>query len=398
MERNWLRARSLTLALALGACALRVSPAGDASAGADATPDAAAECASGDDCDDGVACTVERCVAGRCERTTLDARCAEDERCDPRAGCVDPRCEVGRRACPMPGGALRCVDPRRDVAHCGGCERPCALGEACVDGACRRSPGDVGARCVDSTQCAPGLTCDDSRNGLCTRACEDLGDDDLGEAVSCGGEGRRCVRGDEGPACGLGCDPLARPRTPGACPVGEVCTGAWWLDPNYLPDAPGCVPWCSADADCAESARGPRCNPRLGRCASVGEDRALAADGAPCDPRALQRVEGDARPRSAVCRGFCVQTGADPARGVCASFVDRSRFARCPDDGQVVSLRGPFGADNLALCMWRRCAGDCECAGALRCLLPESDGRPLPGEPRFCAWPTAAQPTGAPCR
>lgn len=393
MERIGLRASPIALLASLASCAIRVS-----SAPADAGAESAVECVSGADCDDQIACTAERCVQGRCERAPLDLRCGADERCEPGVGCRDPRCDLGRRSCEVRGGALRCVDLDADREHCGGCDRACGLGERCLRGACVRSPGEVGARCVAPGDCAEGLRCDESRNGLCTRACEDYGDDDAAEAAACGGASRRCVRGETAPACLLGCDPLARAGSAQGCAIGEVCTGGWWLDPRYLPDAPGCVRWCSADADCAGDPRGARCNPRLGRCAAEGEDRSRAPDGSPCDPRESRLVEGDPLPRSATCRGFCARAGSSPSEGICGSFVDRSRFARCPDDAPDVSMRGPFGADNLALCLWRRCGGDCECRGALRCLLPESQGRVLTAEPRFCAWPTAAQPSGQPCR
>lgn len=391
MGRNVLHALALS---ALAACALRVT----GEPRPDAGPDAPAECVRGEDCDDGVACTADQCVGGRCARVALDARCEDGDRCDPRRGCFDPRCADGLRACEVRGGALRCVRLTSDREHCGACGRACGLGEVCVGGACVRPPGGVGARCGEGLPCAEGLRCDDARNGMCTQDCEDYGTDDASEAFACGGAGRRCVRGEAGPTCALACEPLSRPGSAGGCAVGEVCTGAWWLDPQYRPDAPGCQRWCSTDSDCAGDPRGARCNPRLGRCAGVGEDRSLRPDGAPCDPRATTRVPGDPVPRSAECRGFCAPAGGDPARGVCASFVDRARFARCPDDGFVVAQRGPFGADNLALCLWRYCAGDCECEAPLRCLLPEAGGRPLEGERRICLWPTASQPAGLACR
>lgn len=392
MERKRVLSGAL---IALVACAQRVSPREDAppfDAG-----EAAVACARGEDCDDGIPCTADQCRAGRCERVALDARCAEGDRCHPTFGCVDPRCAPGLRACPVAGGALRCVDTARDDDHCGGCEQRCAIGTACVEGRCVREPGAVGARCGEGMRCAPGLRCDDARNGLCTRGCEDLGDDDPGEAAACGARGLRCVRGEAGASCLVGCDPLARVGSPGACRVGEVCTGAWWLDPRLVPDAPGCVRWCSTDADCADDPRGPRCNPRLGRCAAEGEDRALRPDGFPCDPRATRTVPGDPVARSAQCRGFCASISeTDASRGVCASLVDRARFARCPDDGFVVSQRGPFGADNLALCIWRTCTDDCACPPGMACLLSEAQGRPQPGT-RYCAEPTPAQPVGVPC-
>jgi hypothetical protein len=392
MERYGLLAGAL---IALAGCAARVSPTEDAAV-ADRV-DVTAGCARSEDCDDGVGCTADTCRAGRCERVALDARCAPGDRCDLGLGCRDPRCPPGQRACPVPGGALRCVDTRTDRAHCGACERPCGLGEGCAAGVCAREPGAVGARCVADPDCGEGLRCDEGLNGLCSRACEDLGDDDQGEALACGAEGRRCVRGEPAARCQLGCDPRARPGSTGACRVGEVCTGGWWLDPQYLPDAPGCVRWCSSDADCAGDARGARCNPRLGRCAAVGEDRAQRPDGFPCDPRATMIVAGDSLPRSAECRGRCFALRVGGAEGVCGSYVDGARFSRCPDDGDVIAPRGPFGADNLTLCLWRRCVTDCGCPTGLRCLLPEGPQGPLRGEPRLCSWPTSAQPTGVPC-
>lgn len=393
------RKRLLALALS-AACAQRVAPVTPVDASGEVATDATtvdAGCASGDDCDDGVACTADQCRAGVCAHLPLDARCGDGDRCDATLGCVDPRCPGTQRACPVRGGALRCVDTSRDADHCGACERPCANGERCAAGACVRERGGVGARCGADGDCAAGLACDDARNGMCTRACDDLGDDDAAEAMQCGGEDLRCVRGETGPACLVRCDPLARVGTPGACRVGEVCTGAWWLDPRFIPDAPGCVRWCSTDAECAGDPRGPRCNPRLGRCAQVGEDRALRPDGYPCDPRETVQVPGETEPRSAQCRGFCAAVAGDGTRGLCGSLVDRARFSRCPDDGFVVTQRGPFGADNLALCLWRTCRGDCECPDGLLCLYPEAQGTPVPGPTRYCAYPSAAQPTGVRC-
>lgn len=57
-------------------------------------------CSRDDECDDGLACTLDLCVAGRCSAAPDDAACDDGlfctgaERCDPARGCVasPPRC------------------------------------------------------------------------------------------------------------------------------------------------------------------------------------------------------------------------------------------------------------------------------------------------------------------
>ena len=94
--------------LGLAACGARTGLPGEppppvdafvADAPVDAGPlDAAARdafsgCTSDSECDDGVECTLDRCVDGRCAPRTDDTRCApssicETGRCDRRMGCV----------------------------------------------------------------------------------------------------------------------------------------------------------------------------------------------------------------------------------------------------------------------------------------------------------------------
>lgn len=112
---QWLRPRILSPLLALGifGCGARsgleVDPARGFDAGVDAAiappvdaapPADAAVCARDSDCEDGVACTRDRCVAGRCSRALDDASCDDGrfctgvERCDAMRGCVStpPSC------------------------------------------------------------------------------------------------------------------------------------------------------------------------------------------------------------------------------------------------------------------------------------------------------------------
>jgi predicted small lipoprotein YifL len=58
-------------------------------AGSDGSLDAAApKGVSARDCDDGLACTDDRCVAGRCARATVDARCNDNVYCNGVERCV----------------------------------------------------------------------------------------------------------------------------------------------------------------------------------------------------------------------------------------------------------------------------------------------------------------------
>ena len=143
----------LRLGPVFGACALLACGArselrvGDAALGdiSDATVDTAPpECRVAADCDDRIACTVDRCVAGRCVREAQDARCADAlqcngvERCDPTAGCV-------------PGPAFPCDD-----------------GVACTVDRCDEGP----ARCASTTddaRCPISHRCDRVR-GCVARA------------------------------------------------------------------------------------------------------------------------------------------------------------------------------------------------------------------------------------
>ncbi|GAB4212821.1 MAG: hypothetical protein OHK0013_36050 [Sandaracinaceae bacterium] len=68
-----------------------------------APDDAAPACRTDDDCDDGLACSVDRCIAGSCAHEYRGDRCDDGqfcngpERCEPVVGCVSPgrRCDDG---------------------------------------------------------------------------------------------------------------------------------------------------------------------------------------------------------------------------------------------------------------------------------------------------------------
>lgn len=146
--------------------------------GVDAGP---SECPGG--CDDGVPCTTDTCVDGRCLQGPDDSLCASDERCDPVSGCVPERCTMD--------------------AECGSDGIACNGIEACVSGTCQTSPG---LSCDDDNPC----TADSCGAGGCTNTPVDMDGDGapaMGvDGVSCAG-GTDCADDDSG-------------RRPGAA---EVC-------------------------------------------------------------------------------------------------------------------------------------------------------------------------------
>lgn len=382
----------IALSLLLARCADAVRVSSDAST--DLPPIDAAACATGAECDDGVACTADRCERGACAHVAIDARCGERQRCDAVMGCVDPGCAAGLTRCLSASGAVACVDTSADVSNCGRCGLACAAGDRCFAARCVVAVDGLAARCGDDAHCASGLACDrDLVAGQCSRACDPAAD------VACGA-GATCVSLADGAGrCARACDPTARSVADGACPTGFVCTGRWVDSEVGLPDAPGCARFCNSDRECEPHPDGRRCSIRLGRCGLSGDDPSLRPDGWPCDPRRVARRPGESVARSLDCRGWCSAIDPrDPGRGVCASFIDRAARERCPDDPEVITPLGPALADNLGLCRLRRCARDCECPTGALCLLTEDlSGNPLPSLPRYCLPPSRSQPSGVPC-
>nr|WP_263429431.1 MXAN_6577-like cysteine-rich protein [Nannocystis pusilla] len=130
--------------------------------------------------------------------------------------------------CPAPLAACAgaCVDLDHDPAHCGGCDRPCGPGLACLEGQC-------------------GVACGDG-SVVCDGACVDL---DL-DPAHCGGCGRAC---DPGVACIAGaCVP--------DCAAGQALCGEACVDPsNDEAHCGGCEATCPAGQPCVH-----------GECVGVG--------------------------------------------------------------------------------------------------------------------------------
>jgi hypothetical protein len=161
-------------------------------------------------CDDGLPCTVDRCVDpdGSCEHEARDDLCAEGERCigGTCAFCPGLPCDI----------SLQCGCSGDETCHAAGAGATCATS----------GPAVLGERCtptVEGSDCGRGLSCGDaswdgSGWNLCGQYCTT--DDDCAPLSRCaipiddGGGGLRTDLF----ICTAGCDPLGFD-----CPSGGQC-------------------------------------------------------------------------------------------------------------------------------------------------------------------------------
>lgn len=182
----------IALMIVLVACSSEFSsvPLQDGTTTSDATIDAVAGdsplpgCSSDGECDDGVSCTEDRCVARVCRHVPDATRCGAGQTCDDRRGCVAGRacgtsadcadmdpCTVRERCDPA---ARVCLFDRLDGDNDGEPPRSCG-GNDCDDNNARRRPGlpevcdstdnDCNGMVDDAvTDCTmPGTVCRDGR-------------------------------------------------------------------------------------------------------------------------------------------------------------------------------------------------------------------------------------------
>lgn len=221
-------ALSLAAPLLLGGCNLLVDPdegrlrgradAGDipfdAPIGVDVpTGVDAPGCAIG--CDDGVECTIDRCISGDCTHDPIDSTCAEAERCHPIRGCIPELCRNDddcddARFC---NGVESC-NPRHPLADAdtgcvAGMAPDCADTYACTTDSCSDSEGRCVSApdheaCNDSVACTVD-TCAPTMEGADDRGCVVRADDlrcagsVCGNMTTCDVE-RGCVL-DPAPSC-----------------------------------------------------------------------------------------------------------------------------------------------------------------------------------------------------
>jgi hypothetical protein len=115
------------------------------------------------DCDDGIACTSDRCADGSCRHEASDDECAEGERCQPAQGCVRERCTEASDC--DDGDVCNGVETCDPAAPGANVETGCVAGAAldcsdivpCTADRCDPRQGCVHE--VDDTACADGVEC-----------------------------------------------------------------------------------------------------------------------------------------------------------------------------------------------------------------------------------------------
>jgi len=211
-------------------------------------------------CDDGLACTRDRCVAGDCEHAELAGFCLEQGVC-PATGAAlpDNPCQV----CQLLGGADTLVT-LADGAGCSDGDQ-CTTGDSCQTGTC--SPGAprvcssadvcVSARCDSQLGCVEEAT---------TAACDDgdpctVGDACVDKVCQSGSEPLGCDDGDPctidlcDPALGCvhdaesKCDDLD-PCTQDSCQVDGTCVNASFIGPCDDRDPCTAGELCDAGGTC----------------------------------------------------------------------------------------------------------------------------------------------------
>ena len=257
-------------------------------------------CESAADCDDGVACTTDDCVAARCTATPDDTACTDgpDGVCDPMNGCQYSVCDEATTCLPGDCQTARCEGTTcvrtstctGDEVCCGGACMSCDDGNDCTDDgcdgtSCTHAPLDMqpceddrycnGSEVCMGSTCAPGtnpcvapLTCDEAAASCvnCTSDADCTDDVMMGSCVAsmgapvCSMAGTRtvttvdrsCVSGTcvaDAPTMSM--ESCTRPTDGTTCNDGMFCNG---------PDrcmggacAPGSTSPCSVGQICIES-------------------------------------------------------------------------------------------------------------------------------------------------
>jgi hypothetical protein len=232
------------------------------------------ECGSDAACDDGNACTTDRCVDGRCTRTPVanGSACSDGNACTNTDSCADGTC-IGNDPVVCPAETA-CSNAGVCNTATGLCSAtPKADGTACSDGnACTRSDACQGGFCVgqDPVVCAAATDCRNA--GVCntgTGLCSSIAKPN-GTACS---DADACTQGDscQGGFCQAG--------APLVCNDGLFCNGFESCDaslgcvggaPPNPDDAVACtVDTCNENTDAIEHAPDPALCPAGTFCSTV---------------------------------------------------------------------------------------------------------------------------------
>lgn len=222
------------------------------------------QCVGATDCDDGNACTIDRCVAGTCDHPLLTCNdddpctedscdggqcnhrvtagcCSKDEQCDDGDFCTPDRCV--NRACTADPPVAGCCN---DVAACDD-GNDCTYDD-CSQHKCVHFPDSSAGCCEKDTDCLDGNSCTDDKcvDGKCVftnRGCCNADDDcippDACQVGSCGSN-RKCIYTRLPDCCVKEADCPAVTCTTSLCTDGKcVYTGV-----------DGC---CVKDEDCGDA-------------------------------------------------------------------------------------------------------------------------------------------------
>ncbi|MBX3268922.1 MAG: putative metal-binding motif-containing protein [Sandaracinaceae bacterium] len=238
-------------------------------------------CARDEDCDDGVACTVDRCAAGACASTPEDALCRAGTTCDPVAGCPPRACD----------GDAECDDARA----CNGAER--CVGAVCVAG--------TAVSCDDMDECTTGR-CEEGASAMCVQRTRDRDGDGYGDAACPSVGGVPATDCDDS-------DPLVSPDATEACNgADDDCDGV--CDNGFeccSGRSSACTTTCGSMGtrtcrlDCTF---GAGCTPPAETCNGLDDDCDGAIDnGFDCTP-----------PATRFCTTSCGSTGLSACDAACA--------------------------------------------------------------------------------
>jgi hypothetical protein len=328
-------------------------------------------------CDDGVACTMDRCVLFGCQNVPDDALCATGTTCDPVDGCPARMCTTatecddrrfctGVETCDM--GTMACVfgtSPCEDMDPC--------TDDACDEAtdSCSHTTRDVDGDRFGDTACpavggVPATDCDDSRasvypgapdvcDGLdndCTGGCDSSSTCCIGAVGSCT---TSCLTTGSrvcGASCGWGvCSPPA-----------EVCNGVDDDCNTVCDDGIGCCAGTSRTcmtscgstgtemclADCTYGA----CVPPAETCNGLDDDCDMVADdGFACERGSVTPCTTTCMsPGTTTCSPTCTAGACVPPAEICNGvdddcdmMIDEGCPACPPCTGTVTSVFEPGG-------------------------------------------------------